>query len=301
MKEELGAQEWTVRRERGSLTSIKLGVWLALWLGPKAARLFLYPVCIYFLLSSPAASRSSRSYLARILGRRPSLFDIFNHFLTFASCVLDRAFLLNDRTDQFDIRVHGEEIVSDIEQQGTGCILIGAHFGNFEVARAVGRKRRSDLPISLLMYQENAQKIRAALAAINPNLETEVIGVGRLDSLIVVAERLQRGHFIGVLADRNVDGQHLVRYPFLGSPASFPRGPFHMAMLLQRPVVLMVGLYRGGRIYDVFFETLAGATDSRPKDAEAWIDAIMRRYVERLEHYCREAPYNWFNFYDFWK
>jgi predicted LPLAT superfamily acyltransferase len=31
------------------------------------------------------------------------------------------------------------------------------------------------------------------------------------------------------------------------------------------------------------------------------IDKMMRRYVARLEHYCRLAPYNWFNFYDFWK
>jgi predicted LPLAT superfamily acyltransferase len=26
----------------------------------------------------------------------------------------------------------------------------------------------------------------------------------------------------------------------------------------------------------------------------------MRSYVARLEHYARGAPYNWFNFYDFW-
>ena len=33
----------------------------------------------------------------------------------------------------------------------------------------------------------------------------------------------------------------------------------------------------------------------------AWqaIEAAMRRYAERLEHYCRSAPYNWFNFYEF--
>ncbi len=26
----------------------------------------------------------------------------------------------------------------------------------------------------------------------------------------------------------------------------------------------------------------------------------MERYVAMLEALCREAPYNWFNFYDFW-
>jgi predicted LPLAT superfamily acyltransferase len=228
------------------------------------------------------------------------LADRFAHFLTFARCLLDRVFLLNEQSDEFEITVHGEEMLRDIENRGSGCILFGAHFGSFEVARAIGRRRRRDMPISLLMYEENAQKIRSALAAINPNLATEVIGLGRLDSLIAVAERLQHGHFIGVLADRNVNGKDLVRYPFLGAEAAFPQGPFRMAMLLQRPAVMMVGIYRGGRRYEVHFELLAEATETRPRDAAAWLDSIMARYVTRLEHYCREAPFNWFNFYDFW-
>jgi predicted LPLAT superfamily acyltransferase len=300
VSEKLLVQDWVTRPERGALKLIKLGVWIALRLGRRAARWFLYPICLYFLVSSPTASRSSRAYLVRALGRQPRLTDIFTHFMTFASCVLDRVFLLNEQTDQFDIRVHGEEIVSEIEQRGDGCILFGAHFGSFEAARAIGRRQR-DLPVSLLMYEENAKKIRAALAAINPRLETEVIGLGKADSLISVAERLTQGHFIGVLADRNLDGRDMARYPFLGAEAAFPRGPFRVAMLLQRPVVLMIGVYRGGRSYDVFFETLAEAPEARPRDSEAWLDQLMRRYVDRLEHYCREAPFNWFNFYNFWK
>jgi predicted LPLAT superfamily acyltransferase len=300
MSENSSIQEWVVRPERGSLPLIKLGVRIALRIGRPLARLFLYPICLYFLASSAVATRCSRQYLARVLGRRPRLADVFRHYLTFAACLLDRVYLLNDQIDCFDIRIHGEDIVRDIERRGGGCMLFGAHLGSFEAARAVGRRRR-DLPISLLMYEENAQKTRAALAAINPRLETEVIGLGRLESIITTAERLRSGHFVGLLADRNVDGKDLVDYSFLGTPASFPQGPFRMAMLLQRPVVMMVGLYRGGRRYEVFFETLTEASDTRPPDSEAWLDATMRRYVERLEHYCRAAPFNWFNFFDFWR
>lgn len=299
MTENSRVQEWVVRTERGSLPLIKLGTWIALRLGRPMARLFLYPVCLYFLASSPATVWSSRQYLARALGRRPRLGDVFGHYLTFASCLLDRVFLLNEQSDQFDIHIHGEEVVRDIERRGNGCMLFGAHFGSFEVTRAVGRCR-SNLPISLLMYEENARKVRAALAAINPKLETEVIGLRRLDSLITVADRLSRGHFVGLLADRNVDGKDLVCYPFLGAPAAFPQGPFRVAMLLQRPVVMMIGLYRGGRTYEVFFETLAEPMESHLEDSKDWIDSTMRRYVSRLEHYCRAAPFNWFNFYDFW-
>jgi predicted LPLAT superfamily acyltransferase len=296
--EKLLTQEWVTRPERGSLRAIKLGVRAALLMGRPAARLFLYPICLYFLASSPSASKNARAYLARVLRRKPRLGDIFAHFLTFASCVLDRVFLLNEQAEKFDIQVHGEEIVQRIEKQGGGCILFGAHFGSFEAARVIGRAH-SDVPISLLMYEENAKKIRAALAAINPLLETEVIGLGRLDSLIAVAERLRQGHFIGVLADRNVDGKDMVRYPFLGAPAAFPQGPFRVAMLLRTPVVMMAGVYRGGGRYDVYFESLADAY-APPGGGDAWLDRAMRQYVARLEHFCREAPYNWFNFYDFW-
>ena len=150
-------QDWTVRPERGSQLLIKLGVWVALGLGRPLARLFLYPICIYFLASSPAAIRSSRQYLKRVLKRRPRLIDVFRHFLTFASCVLDRVFLLNDQIAQYDVRVHGEEILRDIEHRGGGCMLFGAHIGSFEVTRAVGRRRRN-LQVSLLMYEDNARR-----------------------------------------------------------------------------------------------------------------------------------------------
>jgi predicted LPLAT superfamily acyltransferase len=295
MTEKLLVQEWVARPERGTASAIKLGVWIALRLGRRGARLFLYPVCLYFLVSSPLARRSSRGYLARIMGAPPRLADIFRHFLTFASCVLDRVFLLNEQIAQFDITIHGEDIVHEIDRRGGGCLLFGAHFGSFEVARAIGRSR-PNVAISLLMYEENARKIRAALAAVNPLLATEVIGVGRLDSLMKVAERLNQGHFIGVLADRNVDGKDLVRHPFIGAPAAFPKGPFSLAALLQRPVVLMVGRYRGANRYEVCFETLADPS----QEGEVSVDEMMRRYVARLEHNCREAPFNWFNFYDFW-
>ena len=297
MNQKILAQEWLEQPERGSQKLLRLGIWIALRIGRRASRLFLYPVCLYFMAASPAAIGASRGYLARALGRKAAFADIFRHFLTFAGCLLDRVYLLNEQCEQFDIVVHGEEILQQIEAQGGGCMLFGAHFGSFEVPRALGRRRERQ--ISLLMYEENAKKIRAALSAINPRLATEVIGLGRANSLILVAERLASGHFIGVLADRNFDGRDLAHYPFLGREAAFPRGPFRVAMLLHRPVVLMAGVYLGGNRYEVFFETLALPPENRG-DAEAWLDAAMRQYVGRLEHYCRQAPYNWFNFYDFW-
>ena len=88
---------------------------------------------------------------------------------------------------------------------------------------------------------------------------------------------------------------------FLGKMAPFPLGPFRMAAMLQRPVFFMTGLYLGDNRYQIHFEQLADFSETSRSEREAAMGAAQQRYVERLNHYCRLAPYNWFNFYDFWK
>jgi len=42
--------------------------------------------------------------------------------------------------------------------------------------------------------------------------------------------------------------------------------------------------------------------ESVPREQrDAAVQVALARYVARLEHYARRAPYNWFNFYDFWQ
>jgi predicted LPLAT superfamily acyltransferase len=291
--------EWTTRRERGTVTTLRLIVWVALRLGRSTARVLLYPVCAYFLLFSARPRRASRDYLGRVLGRKPGPADLFRHYYSFAACALDRVFLLNDQLDRFEIEVHGEDIVRDILRQGSGCILFGAHFGSFEVLRTMARQE-PDLRVSFVMYEENARKIGAVLNAINPRLAMDVIALGKPDSMIEAEARLDDGHLVGILADRVLNTEEQRRRDFLGAPATFPLGPFRMAALLQRPVVLMFGVYRGGRRYDIFFERLAAGGDPAAGGREQ-ADRALTHYVERLEAYCRMAPFNWFNFYDFWQ
>ena len=115
---------------------------------------------------------------------------------------------------------------------------------------------------------------------------------------------IDRGEFVGMLADRHVgtaDQKQLNTISFLGENAKFPDGPFRLAMVLKRPVFLMVGLYRGGNRYQIFFEELLLPPSADPRNRAALLIAWQQAYVARVEYYCRLAPYNWFNFYDFWQ
>jgi len=59
-------------------------------------------------------------------------------------------------------------------------------------------------------------------------------------------------------------------------------------------------LRRDHATYEVFVEVLAEQVELPAEDRAAALDALARRYVARLEHYCLRAPYQWFNFYEFW-
>ena len=280
---------WTQQRERGSVSAIRAVVWLALHLGRPTMRALLFPICLYFLLVPSHWQRASRDFLPRALGRKASFRDGWRHCHCFARCLLDRVYLLNGQTDRFDVRLLGCEVIDRLRGNG-GLLLFGAHLGSFEVTRAVGHAT-ADAPISLVMYEDNARKTGAVLAAINPKLGLEIIALGRPSAMLAVRDRLADGHLVGVLPDRSISEERRVKIDFLGAPAWFPEGPFRMAALLGQPVVFMLGLYRGGARYDVVFEDLGDPAD---------VTGMMRRYVALLERHCREAPYNWFNFYDFW-
>jgi len=65
-------------------------------------------------------------------------------------------------------------------------------------------------------------------------------------------------------------------------------------------VILAFGVYRGGNRYDLHMEVFAERIDlPRGRREEALRDYV-QQYATRLEHYARLAPYNWFNFYDYW-
>ena len=292
--------DWVARPERSHTDVIRFIVWVALTLGRTAARALLYPTALYFLTFSSLARRASEGFMRRALGRRPGVADAFRHFHCFAATMLDRVFLLNGQYARFDVRVQGAEIVEHMAARGEGCVLLGAHLGSFEIVRSLARAAGGP-QVSLVMYEENARKLTSVLDAINPKLAPKVIALGKLDSMLKVRTALECGGVVGMLGDRTIKGEGTMPCDFFGEPASFPLGPFRIAVMLKKPMVLMFGLYRGGNRYDVYFEQLIDMGQIERAQRDVLIEQALRRYVARLEHYCRVAPCNWFNFYDFWK
>jgi predicted LPLAT superfamily acyltransferase len=291
---------WTQTPERSNMLMLRIMTWISLRMGRRAGRVVLHLIAAYFLLFSPASRRASRSYLNCVLKRTANWRDLYCHFYSFASTIHDRIYLINQRFDLFDIQVTGQACIAEAIQAGTGVFLVGAHFGSFEVIRAVGRSV-PNLRVSMVMHEDNAAKINAMLTAINPAAAADIIGLGHIDTMLKVSERLQQGAMVGILADRTLGEDATLPVSFLGHTAYFPTGPFRMAALLHQRMVFMTGVYLGANRYQINFEPLADFTDIPNGQRGALVNTAVIRYAALIEQHCRNAPYNWFNFFDFWQ
>lgn len=322
--------EWARRPERSNTFWLRVMTWISLALGRTVARAVLGPIAAYFLAFAPRARRASRAYLRRALGREPRLADLYRHFFSFAATIHDRLYLINDRFDLFDIRVVGEDVMraavgapdsvlakpgvragaqrplpapplrgTGSAADGQGVFLLGAHLGSFEALRALGRER-TGLRVVMVMYEDNARRLNELLAAINPAARQDIVALGRLDSMLAVRDRLAEGALVGMLGDRTLGDEATHEVGFLGATVRLPLGPLRLAAMLRRPVIFMTGLYLGGNRYRLHFEPLADFSATPAGGREAAVRAALERYAARLETHCRNAPYNWFNFHDFW-
>jgi len=299
------AAEWAAQRERSNQWALHLMRWIAIGAGRPVARWLLHPISLYFLLANGKARKASMQYLSRALRRPARLRDAYRHIHRFASVVLDRIYLLQERFDQFDIQVTLGEHIHTVIDRREGVMMVGAHFGSFEALRADAQTRGAR--VAMLMYEDNARLINATLAAVAPEATLHTIALGQAGAMLSLRRWLDEGGIAGLLADRTLPGHsgrsRTLWLDFLGQPAPFSDGPFRLAAMLRRRVVFATGLYHGGKRYELRFVELADfqtlTTESRA-DTDRLVRETMLRYVALLESLCLESPYNWFNFFDFW-
>jgi len=296
------SNDWKRRREGGG--------WFALWLiraigrygGRPLARLCLYPITLYFLLRRTDERRDSRAYLTRVFGRPARLWDVARHIHTFASVILDRVFLLGGKISSFNVTLNGLDGIHAQLDQGRGVLLYGSHLGSFEVLRVLARQR-PEYVIRVVLDKAHNPAMTQLLDALNPEIARGVIDASQdgPSLMLEIKQAADDGALIALLVDRTQPGAPVQAATFFGAPAEFPVAPWLVASVLKLPVSLAFGLYRGGNRYDLMFESFSDEGIDLPRRGRSVLLAsLIQRYAARLEHHARSAPFNWFNFYDFW-
>jgi predicted LPLAT superfamily acyltransferase len=292
---------WKAQPERGTNFMLRFLLGMARALGRSVTRwLALPPTTLYFLLTAKDARRTSRQFLARAQGRPATLLQVARHIWTFASVIFDRMTMMLGGIGELSLEEHrdaGERTVT--YGAGRGSLLFVSHLGSFEALRVVGVDRA---PMKFLVDREHSQLLMGTLGKMRPELAASIIDTGQSGAALALAVRqaLDEGYRVGMMVDRYKAGEKTVSVPFMGGTAAFPVGPWALAAALQARIVLGFCVFRGGNRYEANFELFEEKLELPRGGRETGIEALVRRYAGRLEHHARGAPYNWFNFYDFW-
>lgn len=296
------ARAWANASERGHYGAMKLLYWLYRFGG----RWLLYPplalVVFYFYLTRPATRRHSRHYLRRVLGREPGRWRVWRHHWSFGVALLNRLGAWMNRIQRTDVRFPGHQLMLDLQAQKRGAVMLGAHFGNLEMCRAVVENDGS-LRLNVILHKAGREKFNRLVRDVSDKAEVRLFQVSEVNpaTAMLLKEKLDQGEFLIVLADRlpPVASARSLSAPFLGDEAAFPAGPFWLALMLGAPVYFMAG-FTTEKGYEAVMEPLYNGEPVPRREREQVCDRLLKAYIERLEHYCRRYPYQWFNFFDFW-
>ena len=293
--------DWLRQRERGAVWAIELAAWIATSLGRPIARTLARAIAAYYVVFDRRARHASRDWLARVRGRPPSRAEIYHHLSCFAQATMDRIFFARRCFDVFEFERTGNHHLEALARERRGAILLGAHLGSFEAMSAASRNER--FPITIVGHFENARMINSVLERLDPGLTSRVVHAGRdpVALALTLRERLATGGMVALLADRIGLNEKSVSVEFFGAPARFATGPFLLAAILKCPIYLVFGLYREPNRYELFCEPFSERLVLARGSREEVLTREVARYARRLEDYCRKAPENWFNFFDFWE
>lgn len=295
--ERTASRGWLEVGEVGSVLGIRIVLLLATAFGRWPVRALLRLITLYYALTHALARKASRDYLRRI-GKAPSFGAVYRHLFCFAQVAADRLFLVAGKHRAFKVVTNGHEHLLALQRQRRGALLIGAHLGSFEAMHASAERER--LVINVVGYFRNARMFNRVLEDLGSDVHARLLEPGSgIEFALKLRDCLDRGEFVAILADRTID-EKSVEVDFLGDRARFPVGPFALAAALHCPVLLTFGLHHAPNRYELYCEPFAERVSLPRANREQALHDYVQRFANRLEHYCRLAPDNWFNFYDFW-
>lgn len=187
------------------------------------------------------------------------------------------------------IEVEGLEHMDAARRAGTGGLLIGAHFGNWE--RLAHATVLLGYPVSVIVRDANDPAMNELVERLR-----QATGVGlisRGDAAVPTLKRLKRNEFVGLLPDQNSDEIYV---PFFGVPCGTVTGPAVLSLRSGAPLLPMYCVRTGPCKYRVWIEP-----PLEPEPGFEPVEGLTRAINRSLEAAIRQYPEQYLWIHNRWK
>lgn len=296
--------EWFEIEEKGAGSfRIKI-LWLIyLILGAKVAKLLVLPVCICMYPFLREAKESLKIYFEvlnafeRSRGLKPTRPKPFKVIYNYATSLLDKIASVSGRIKSENVTFFEDENFKaflDLRERNEGFVILSSHLGNIEVLGSCDNSRIGGSAPEVYIFVDSWTKsvYRRFFIARQKMKNLHYISVDgiSLATFSKMESLLSRGAVFIIAGDRLSRGApgKFMTADFLGRKCAFPRGAFTLVSGFNCPVFFANCISRG-EVHKVYFKL------SRAKKKRE----ILAEYAAFLEDCLLKAPYQWFNFFNF--
>jgi predicted LPLAT superfamily acyltransferase len=289
-----------MERAKGNSIGTRLFISIISAMGVVPAYFILFFASLQYIIFDSKTKNILREFRT-VAGLKCSWTDLFRHFYSFGMSLIDRYAFLITQKSFFTFSTNNEDFIESEIKKGKGVILLGAHFGNWELAGNL-LQGRLHTKVNFLMYDAESKETKDALRKTTQNRLINIIFVGNesTDTTIALVNALNRGEIVCLHGDRILGGQRFENVDFFGKIARFPTGPFVLSVATGAPVIPIFSVKTGILHYTfTALEPIRFDTVSR-NERQGKIHAALVAYVSALESMVRKYPFQWFNYYNFW-
>ncbi len=264
-----------------------------------------YILCFFvtwkYVFTDHDAVRALKEFRTRIGLGSPSRWHLFRHFYSFGTAMIDRIAFMTRKRTPFTFTYNGDCYYHEAHGGGKGVITVSAHVGNWEIAgNQFAVHFNEHMHVVILENEQEAIKRIFKNVVDNRQFSTIAFSSEGLAMMVPIREALRKNEIVGFHGDRIINDAYL-SLPFLGKQAKFPAGPFYIAAITGAPVLpvflIKTGLFHfTSRTFPPIY-----LNDIPRENRDSYIQTAMEKYVSILETMVRNYPYQWYNFYQFWK
>lgn len=284
-------------KSKGTPLGYRIFILLIRTAGVRSAYVLLRFVTIYYFLFSWKSSRIILDlYQRRLqLSWLTARFKLYRNYFLLGQTLIDKVALLAGITLKHSFQFDGEHHLRKLVEQGHGGLLMSGHLGSWEAAGHL--LRRLDTKVHVVMYDGEAEAIKETLQDVHKSRSFHPIYVREdLSHIYQISSALSRNEFVCIHADRYLPDNKTITVPFLGEPASFPEGPFLLALKLHVPVTWVYAFKEGSQAYHLYSSPVHQFSAANGDS----VSSIASQYASYLEEKTRQYPEQWFNYFDFW-
>lgn len=278
-------------RSRGTALGYKFFVFTIRHLGLRFSYLILNGVVLYYYLFEGKAKKTLFEFYHRYMNipKRKARRLIRRNFTFLGRSIADKmAFLMESHEFDYEFRGHGYLI--NLADRREGAVLISAHIGNWDVAGNMLIRTGLNVPVNVVAFPGEAEKIREVMENLEGGNMFNVIEISDdLSHVIRVRAALRDGQFVCIHGDRFVQGARTLSGNFLGHPMSVPAGPFEIAARFKVETAFVWNIKEKPNTYILTAEK-PHLYNSAQEAAQAFLDC--------LEVQVRKFPEHWFNYHN---